>query len=127
MNNLYKLLAFLCLVFVTSSLSAQTRPAFVDAQGLITLDASVTAVAPEYVADVSKLHLKDLQEAQFYFQKYISKTSTRGMEFLFDFINQKMIIRIDVNNQYLVPLSHGSQLTVHNFNEVLRLIHLGLI
>ena len=69
MNNLYKLLAFLCLVFVTSSLSAQTRAAFVDAQGLITLDATVAAVAPEYVADISKLHLADLQAAQFQFQK----------------------------------------------------------
>jgi hypothetical protein len=126
MNNLYKLLAFLCLVFVTSSLSAQTRPAFVDAQGLITLDASVTTVAPEYVADISKLHLKDLQEAQFYFQKYISKSSTRGMEFLFDFINQKMIIRIDMNNQGIIPLSHAG-VTVHQFNDYLKAVHLGLI
>lgn len=127
MNNLYKLLAFLCLVFVTSSLSAQTRPAYIDAQGLITLDATVPDVAPEYVADISRLHLKDLLQAQNYFQKYISRTSTRGMEFLFDFINEKMYISVDVNDQYLVPKSFANQLTVHQLNEYLRLVHLGII
>lgn len=127
MNNLCKLFAFLCLVFVTSSISAQSRPAYVTADGLITLDVTVPDVAPEYIADIAKFHLTTLLEAQQYFQKYIEKTSTRGMEFFFDFTNQKMHIKIDINNQYLVPLSFGSPLTVQNFNEVLRLIHLGLL
>jgi hypothetical protein len=108
-------------------ISAQSRPAYVSSDGLITLDATTTDVSPEYIADIAKFHLGNLQEAQFYFQKYIEKTSTRGMEFLFDFTNQKMTIRVDINNQYLVPLSFGSKVTPQNFNEVLRLIHLGLL
>ena len=128
MNNLYKLLAFLCLVFVTSSISAQaSRPAFVTGDGLIVLDASVIDVASEYVADISRLNLVNLPQANSYFQKYIDKTSGRGMDYYFDFANQKMRIVIDVQNQYLVPKSYGQQITVLNFNEVLRMIHLGLL
>ncbi len=128
MNNLYKLLAFLCLVFVTNTLSAQTnRPAFISGDGQIILDASVTAVADEYVADISKFNFNTVQQANFYFQKYIDRTSGRGIEYLFDFANKKMIILVDNNNQLLVPKSHGQQINVHHYNEVLRMIHLGLL
>ena len=127
MNNLYKLLAFLCLVFVTSSLSAQTHPAYVSPDGLITLDNTTADVYPEYVADISKLGLTSFLDAQHYFQKYIDRTSTRGIEYIFDFANQKMYVRIDVRNQFLVPLSYGQPITVNNFNDVLRMIYLGQI
>lgn len=128
MNNLYKLLAFLCLVFLTNTINAQaSRPAQVTNDGLIVLDASVADVAPEYVADISRLSLANLPQANSFFQKYIERTSGRGMDYFFDFANQKLRIVIDVQNQYLVPKSFGSQITVQNFNEVLRMIHLGLL
>lgn len=128
MNKLYKLLAFLCLVFVTSSISAQAiRPAFVNPDGLIRLDVSSPDLASEYVADISNFGFINLAQAQTYFQKYIDRTSGRGMDYYFDFTNQKMRIAIDPQNQLLVPKSHAQQVTVHNFNEVLRMIHLGLL
>ncbi len=125
MNNLYKLFAFLCLVFISSSISAQSRSANITSDGLIILDASSLDLAKEYVADMSRYNIKDHQQAYFQFKKYIDRTTGRGMDFLFDFANQKMYIVVDAANQYLVPKSHGEQINVTHFNEVLRKIHVG--
>lgn len=127
MNNLYKTLAFLLLVFVTSSINAQNiRPATVTADGLIILDASTPDVAAEYVADISKFAFGNLLQAQSYFQKYLDKTSTRGIQYSFDLANQKLYIIVDVPGQTLIPLGF-TPISVNNFNEVLRMVHLGLI
>ena len=127
MNNLYKTLAFLFLVFVTSAISAQNiRPATVTADGLIILDATTPDVSAEYVADISKFNFGNLLQAQSYFQKYVEKTSTRGIQYSFDMANQKLYIIVDVNGQYLVPIGF-TPISVSNFNDVLRMIHLGQI
>ncbi len=126
MNNLYKFLAFLCLVFVTTSINAQSRSATITSDGLIVLDVSAAEVAPEYVADITRFHFGNLIEAQGYFQKFIEKTATRGINYIFDLANNKLYIIIDVNGQFLIPKSHASPVTVYNFNELFRMIHLGL-
>lgn len=127
MNNLYKFLAFLCLVFVTYSINAQSRTATITSDGLIVLDQTVAELAREYVADITRFHFGNLIEAQGYFQKFIEKTAGRGISYVFDIANNKLYIIIDVNGQFIVPKSHASPVTVYNFNEVFRMIHQGLL
>lgn len=127
MNNFFKLIAFLCIVFVANTINAQAaRPATVTADGLIVLDASIADLAPEYVADISRFGLTTYQSALAYFKKYVDGTAGRGITFSFDLTAQKMYITIAAK-QYLVPLAHAGAPTVRNFNDAFRAIHEGRI
>ncbi len=127
MNNLFKLLAFVCIALMANAATAQAiRPATVTIDGLIILDNSIPDLASDYVADLTNLNINSWQGANAFFQKYLDKTNGRGMNISFDLQNRKMYISIDIANQYLVPTSHVA-LTVNDFNEFLRAVHEGRI
>lgn len=126
MNNLIKLMAFVCLIFTINTANAQ-RSATVTPDGLIVLDATLQDVAPEYVANISRLNFGSYQEANNYFFKYIEKTAGRGMTLLFDIANQKLIISIDMTNQGMVPLAISRPVNVNDINYFLRAIYEGRI
>ena len=127
MNNLLKLLAFVCIALMANASTAQAiRPATVTIDGLIILDNSIPDLASDYVADITNLNITSWQGANTFFQKYLDKTNGRGINISFDLPNRKMYISIDVANQYVVPLSH-EPLIVSTFNEFFRAVHEGRI
>lgn len=126
MNNLIKLMAFVCLIFTINSASAQ-RAATVTPDGLIILDATLQDVASEYVANISRFNFGSYQEANNYFFKYIEKSAGRGINFLFDIANQKLIINIDVANQGMVPRAISRPVNVSDINYYLRAVYEGRI
>ncbi len=128
MNNLLKLMAFVCLILMVNTANAQaSRSATVSADGLIVLDASLPDVAAEYVANISRFSFSSYQEASNYFQKYVSASAGRGMSFFFDIPNQKLFIYVDVANQNMVPKSHAKAVSVSDINYFLKAVHEGRI
>lgn len=119
-------MAFVCMIFTVSTASAQ-RSATVTPDGLIILDATLQDVASEYVANISRFNFGSYQEANSYFTKYIEKSAGRGITFLFDIPNQKLIIYIDVANQQMVPKSHAKAVSVNDINYYLRAVYEGRI
>ncbi|MBK9109156.1 MAG: hypothetical protein IPM92_12525 [Saprospiraceae bacterium] len=126
MNNLIKLMAFVCLIFTINTANAQ-RSATVTPDGLIVLDATLQDLAPEYVANLSRFNFTSFQEANNYFFKYIEKSAGRGITFLFDIANQKLIISIDVANQGMVPRAISRPVNVNDINYYLRAVYEGRI
>lgn len=115
MNNLYKLLAFLCLVFVTNTISAQTT-ASVTKDGLIQVDES-QPWQDEYVMDITTLNFANYAQASVFFQKY---TNTFGnyAQFSFDVPNRKVYMKIQRENSV-----HIGNLTPKSLNNALRIIY----
>ncbi|MBK9722045.1 MAG: hypothetical protein IPO78_10585 [Saprospiraceae bacterium] len=116
MNNLYKLLAFLCLVFVTSSINAQSITASVTRDGLIQVDES-QPWQDEYVIDISGLNVVSYAQASQFFQKYVSTFGSYG-QFAFDVSGKKVYMKIQRENSV-----HIGNLSPKSLNNALRIIY----
>lgn len=116
MNNLYKLLAFLCLVFVTSTLSAQAITGSVSRDGLIQVSESLPW-QDEYVLDIATLGLSSYGQAAQFFQKYTNTFGPYG-QFSFDIANGRTYMKIKRENSV-----HIGNLTPKSLNNALRIIY----
>lgn len=115
MNNLYKLLAFLCLVFVTNTISAQTT-ASVTQDGLIQVDEN-QPWQDEYVMDITSHNFSTYAQAAQFFQKYVT-TFGPYAQFSFDVMNHKTYMKIQRENS-----AHIGNMTPKSLNNALRIIY----
>lgn len=98
MNNLYKLLAFVCLVFFTSAINAQTGS--VQSNGRLEVNTSLPW-QDEYVINIGHLGFNTYAEASAFFDKYIRALGTNG-QFSFDLANNKLYLKVKRENSLLV-------------------------